>query len=115
MFNIMPVIGAVGAIVIIVVYLIVKGMERKVQYSCLDQEKFNQMFATAMQQYRQELRDNDCGDWSRAARKFVTEQGIFAGGDPGPDGQPNFMWEDLLTREQCAQVLHASATKFGLA
>ena len=38
MYNIMPVIGAVGAIVIIVVYLIVKGMERKVQYSCLDQE-----------------------------------------------------------------------------
>ena len=81
----------------------------------MDQEKFNQMFATAMQQYRQELRDNDCGDWSRAARKFVTEQGIFAGGDPGPDGQPNYMWEDLLTREQAAQLLYAFARRFGLA
>lgn len=29
MFNIMPVIGAVGAIVIIAVYLIVKGAEKK--------------------------------------------------------------------------------------
>ena len=28
----------------------------------MDQEKFNKMFATAMQQYRQELRDNDSGD-----------------------------------------------------
>ena len=81
----------------------------------MDQEKFNRMFVTAMQQYRQELRDNDCGDWSRAARKFVTEQGIFAGGDPGPDGQPNYMWEDLLTREQAAQLLYAFAQTFGLA
>ena len=41
MFNIMPVIGAVGAIVIIAVYLIVKGAEKKAQYSSLDQEKLN--------------------------------------------------------------------------
>lgn len=81
----------------------------------MDQEKFNQMFNTAMQQYRHELRDNDCGDWSDAARKFVIDHGIFAGGDPGPDGQPNYMWEDLLTREQCAQVLYAFALKFGFA
>ncbi|WP_251318614.1 C39 family peptidase [Flintibacter muris] len=80
----------------------------------VDQEKFNQMFATAMQQYRQTLRDNDCGDWSEAARKFVVERGIFAGGDPGPDGQPNYMWEDLLTREQAAQLLYAFAIKCGL-
>ena len=81
----------------------------------MDQEKFNQMFATAMQQYRQELRDNDCGDWSRAARQFAVDNKIFAGGDPGPDGQPNYMWEDLLTREQAAQLLYAFAQKFGLA
>ncbi len=41
MFNIMPVIAAVGAIAIIVVYLLVRGMEKKAQYSGLDQEKFN--------------------------------------------------------------------------
>ena len=81
----------------------------------MDQEKFNQMFAAAMQQYRQTLRDNDCGDWSEAARRFVVERGIFAGGNPDPDGQPNYMWEDLLTREQCAQVLYAFARRFGLA
>lgn len=40
-YNIMPVIGAVGAIVIIAVFLIVRGMERKAQYTGLDQEKFN--------------------------------------------------------------------------
>lgn len=81
----------------------------------MTQKKFNAMFAEAMKQYRAELRDNDSGDWSEAARRFVVDQGIFAGGDPGPDGQPNYMWEDLLTREQCAQVLYAFARKFGLA
>ncbi|MDE7416265.1 MAG: hypothetical protein K2N44_08190 [Lachnospiraceae bacterium] len=40
-YNIMPVIAAVGAIVIITVYLIVRGMEKKMQYSGLDREKFN--------------------------------------------------------------------------
>lgn len=81
----------------------------------MDQERFNKMFAEAMKQYRSELRDNDCGGWSEAARQFVVEQGIFAGGDPGPDGQPNYMWEDLLTREQAAQLLYAFARKLNLA
>lgn len=40
-FNIMPVLAAAGAIVIIVVYLIVRGGERKAQYSGLEQEKLN--------------------------------------------------------------------------
>ncbi|MCI8423780.1 MAG: hypothetical protein HFF50_09705 [Lawsonibacter sp.] len=81
----------------------------------MDQEKFNRMFATAMQQYRQGLRDNECSPWSQRARQFAVDRGIFSGGDPGPDGQPNYMWEDLLTREQCAQVLYAFAETFGLA
>ncbi len=81
----------------------------------MDQDKFNKMFTTAMQQYRQELRDNDSGEWSRAARQFAIDQGIFAGSGTAADGQPNFMWEDFLTREQCAQVLYRFAQKFGLA
>ena len=81
----------------------------------MDQDKFNKMFATAIQQYRQELRDNDCGEWSRAARQFAVDNGIFAGsGTTASDGQPNMMWEDLLTREQCAQVLYRFAQKFNL-
>lgn len=81
----------------------------------MDQDKFNKMFATAMQQYRQELRDNDSGEWSREARKFAVDEGIFSGSGTAPDGQPNFMWEDFLTREQCAQVLYRFAQKYGLA
>ena len=81
----------------------------------MDQEKFNQMFATAMQQYRKELRDNDCGDWSQKARQFAVDNKIFAGSGTTPEGEPNCMWEDLLTREQAAQLLYAFAQRFGLA
>ena len=43
------------------------------------------------------------------------DQGIFVGsGTMASDGQPNMMWEDLLTREQCAQVLYRFAQKFNL-
>jgi len=43
------------------------------------------------------------------------DEGIFSGSGAGPDGQPNFMWEDFLTREQCAQVLYRFAKKYALA
>ena len=81
----------------------------------MTQDQFNKMFSTAMQQYRQGLRDNDSGDWSREARQFAIDEGIFAGSGTVPDGAPNFMWEDFLTREQCAQVLYRFAKKYGLA
>ena len=83
----------------------------------MDQEKFNQMFKTAMDGYRQELRDNDCGQWSQEAREYAVSSGLFAGSGtaPAPDGQPNFMWEDLLTREQVAQLFFRFAQKNGLA
>ena len=94
---------------------VLKLAEKPKEDDDMDQDKFNKMFETAMQQYRQNLRDNDCGEWSRAARQFAVDQGIFAGsGTMAPDGQPNMMWEDLLTREQCAQVLYRFAQKFNL-
>ena len=81
----------------------------------MDQNKFNQMFRTAMADYRNSLRDNDSSAYSEEARRYVVEKGIFSGSGTAPDGQPNFMWEDLLTREQCAQVLYNFALKHGLA
>ncbi len=81
----------------------------------MTQEKFNKMFKEAMDVYRGELRDNDNSEWSRAAREFAVENGIFAGAGTGPDGKPNFMWEDLMTREQAAQMLLRFAKLAGLA
>lgn len=80
----------------------------------MDQEKFNQMFKTAMDSYRKELRDNDSGSWSKEAREYAISSGLFAGSGTTPDGQPNFMWEDLLTREQVAQLFFRFAQRNGL-
>lgn len=80
----------------------------------MTQDQFNKMFNTAMQQYRQGLRTNDSGQWSREARAFAVDRGIFAGSGKTEEGQPNFMWEDFLTREQCAQVLYRFAEIFNI-
>ena len=75
----------------------------------MDQDKFNQMFKTAVEAYRKELRDNDSGQWSKEAREYAVSTGLFAGSGATPDGQPNYMWEDLLTREQVAQLFYRFA------
>lgn len=81
----------------------------------MDQSKFNEMFKEAMQAYRKELQDNDCGAWSEAARQWAIENGIIAGGGTGPDGKPNYMWADTLTREQAVMLLYRFAQFMGKA
>lgn len=81
----------------------------------MNQDQFNKMFKVAMAAYRAELRDNDCGDWSQQARDFVIRNKIFVGNGSAPDGQPNYMWEDLLTREQAATLMYRLAQLAGLA
>lgn len=70
------------------------------------QEKFNEMFAVAMDEYRKRLRDNDSGSWSQEARDWSTSSGLIAGGGNMIDGTTNYMWEDFLTREQAAQLFY---------
>lgn len=71
----------------------------------MTQEKFNEMFITAMNEYRKTLQDNDSGTWSKDARDWAVSTGLIKGGTPLPNGQPNYMWEDMLTREQMATLL----------
>ena len=70
----------------------------------MDQTKFNEMFKTAMTGYRKELQDNDSGEWSKAAREWAVENGLFVGNGTTDNGDPNMMWEDGVTREQYAVV-----------
>lgn len=81
----------------------------------LTQDQFNEMFRVAMAKYRAELQDNDCGGYSAEGRQFVIDKGIMVGGSPLPDGSPNYMWQDLITREQHAVTLLRFARAFGLA
>ena len=80
----------------------------------MDQSKFNEMFTTAMAEYRKKLRDNDSGDWSQKAREWAVSVGLFAGNGTLDNGEPNMMWEDFLTREQAAQLFYRYAQQHGL-
>ena len=66
-------------------------------------------FIELMNTYRKNLRDNDSGVWSKEARKWVVEQGLFIGSGTVSSGEPNYMWEDLMTREQAAQLFYRFA------
>ena len=68
-----------------------------------------------MAEQRKELQDNDCGSWSKEARDWATSIGLIAGGGTLPDGQPNYMWADTLTREQAAALFFRFAQMMGKA
>ena len=80
-----------------------------------DEDMTLDTFEKLMNEYRAELRDNDCGDWSKDAREWAISTGLFAGSGNLPDGTPNYMWADMLTREQAAQLFYNYAKKMGVA
>ena len=62
---------------------------------------------------RKELQDNDASTWSEDARKWAVETGLIAGGTPYDNGEPNYMWSDMMTREQFCTVLFKFAKMIG--
>lgn len=58
-----------------------------------------------MVQYRKELQDNDCGDWSAAARDWAINSGLITGSGKLPNGESNYMWADFATREQLIVII----------
>ena len=67
-----------------------------------------------MSRYRKELQDNDNGDWSEEARQWAINSGLITGNGT-INGLPNYMWEDLATREQLIVVLFRFAQSLGKA
>lgn len=76
----------------------------------MDKETFSELF----REMRKDLQDNDCGDWSADARKWAIDNGIVQG-SASPDGGANYMWQDVMTREQLVTVLHRFAAFLGKA
>lgn len=76
----------------------------------MTQETFNEMFA----EMRTSLQDNDCGTWSEEARQWAIDSGMIYGSGETADGQPNYMWTDMLTREQMVVLFYRMAQKVGL-
>lgn len=71
-------------------------------------------FKKYMNQYRAELQDNDAGKWSAAAREWAQNAGFIAGGGNDANGNPNYMYEDFLTREQAIMLFYRFAKMAGM-
>lgn len=77
----------------------------------MDVVRFKQLW----NEMRRELQDNDCGDWSEDARTWAVSTGLVAGNGTEINGEPNYMWADVLTREQMAVLLYRFAKMMGQA
>ena len=73
-----------------------------------------EQFMKLLNEYRSELRDNDSNAYSEEARNWAISTGLIQGNGTTPDGQPNYMWADFLTREQFITVLYRFAKKLGV-
>lgn len=82
-----------------------------IQEEEMDNAKFKQYF----DEMRKSFQDNDAGQWSEAARQWAVETGLIAGNSETVDGQPNYMWGDLLTREQAVTLFFRFAQMMGKA
>lgn len=70
-------------------------------------------FKEFMNKYLAERRDNDASSYSQDARDYFVSNGIIQGGDPLPDGSPNYMWEDYTTKEQIVTIAYRILQMFG--
>lgn len=64
---------------------------------------------------RKELKDNNSSAYSADARAWAIETGLIQGNGETIDGEPNYMWEDVLDRQQFITVLHRFAKLMGKA
>lgn len=77
----------------------------------MDVVRFKQLW----NEMRKELQDNDSGTWSEEARTWAVSTGLVAGNGTEVNGEPNYMWADVLTREQMAVLLYRFAKMMGKA
>lgn len=79
-----------------------------------EEDMTKEQFRALYEEMRKELQDNDNSEWSEEARQWAIGHGLIAGNGNGPDGKPNYMWEDILTREQAIMLFYRFAVLAGL-
>lgn len=72
-------------------------------------------FTELWNEMRKGLQDNDAGQYSAEARQWAVNSGLIAGNGTSINGEPNCMWQDMLTREQFVTVLYRFAQMMGKA
>lgn len=82
--------------------LILRSTKEKEEFTLAD-------FTALFYEMRKELQDNDSNDYSLEARKWAVEKGLIAGNGTIVNGEFNYMWGDILTREQFVTVMYRFA------
>lgn len=70
-------------------------------------------FTELWNEMRKGLQDNDAGQYSAEARQWAVNSGLIAGNGTTINGEPNCMWQDMMTREQFVTVLYRFAQMMG--
>ena len=92
-------------------YDIVKVEDNIKEETQMDEQTFRDFYF----RMRESLQDNDSSNYSEEARKWATQSGLVVGsGTTTESGEPNYMWEDILTREQFITVLYRFGKTYGL-
>lgn len=89
-------------------YSIIKNEENNIKEDTkmIDDKTFKELFL----RMRKTLQDNDSSEYSEEARQWAISTGLVVGsGTKTESNEPNYMWEDLLTREQLITVLYRFA------
>ena len=69
-------------------------------------EKMEKTFREQFNEIRKELQDNDSSAWSKEAREWAIKEGLVQGNGSEINGEPNYMWQDFVTREQMVTILY---------
>ena len=77
----------------------------------MDVSRFRELWL----EMRKQLQDNDNSSYSAEAREWAIANDIIEGSGTLPDGSPNYMWEDVPTREQLITVIFRVAQLMGKA
>lgn len=70
------------------------------------QNEYGFDFAELFAELRKALQNNKCSEYSLAARNWAIFNGLIVGNGTLENGEPNYMWQDFITREQMVTVLH---------
>lgn len=74
----------------------------------MDVVRFKELY----NEMRKELQDNDSGEWSKEARDWAISTGLITGTGKMVNGEKNYAWADVLTREQMTVLLYRFAKMF---
>lgn len=71
------------------------------EYTEDDENMSYEQWKAYMEQYREELRSKDGSNWSAEDRDWAIANGIVQG-----DENDRYMWQDFVSREQMATMMH---------